>query len=83
MNIKLQIKCQLQYREHGESAWRQMVAVINQLQKEERLCQLSPGTEYRIRLRCMLYDTTRYWSDWSAEYFGRTAESRMYRNHRR
>ncbi|XP_043573916.1 interleukin-6 receptor subunit beta-like isoform X2 [Chiloscyllium plagiosum] len=75
MNIKLQIKCQLQYREYGESAWRQMVAVINQLQKEERLCQLSPGTEYLIRLRCMLYDTTRYWSDWSAEYSGCTAES--------
>ncbi|XP_048468927.1 granulocyte colony-stimulating factor receptor-like [Rhincodon typus] len=75
IRIKLQIKCQLQYREHGESAWRQILAFIKELQKEERLCQLSPGTEYLIRLRCMLSGTTRYWSDWSVEYSGRTAES--------
>ncbi|XP_048414116.2 granulocyte colony-stimulating factor receptor-like isoform X2 [Stegostoma tigrinum] len=74
IRIKPHIQCQLQYREHSESAWRQILA-FKELQKEERLCQLSPGTEYLIRMRCKLSGTTQYWSDWSTEYSGRTAES--------
>ncbi|XP_067867169.1 granulocyte colony-stimulating factor receptor-like isoform X2 [Heterodontus francisci] len=75
LEINQPMKCELQYRDRHEPAWNQMVAFINNQQREQRLCQLSAGTEYRVRLRCMILGRMGYWSDWSLERSGHTSES--------
>ncbi|XP_038658199.1 interleukin-6 receptor subunit beta-like [Scyliorhinus canicula] len=75
LDISPPIECEFQYREHQNPTWRQKLATMNKMHREQCLCHLSPGTEYRVRLRCKLRGRKGYWSDWSLEHPGHTSES--------
>uniref|UniRef100_UPI00398E44F3 interleukin-6 receptor subunit beta-like n=1 Tax=Pristiophorus japonicus TaxID=55135 RepID=UPI00398E44F3 len=75
LDMKLRMRYQLEYRDRYQPAQRQMLGFVNGLWREQRLCQLSAGTEYRVRLRCSTLGSMGYWSDWSLSRSGCTSES--------
>ncbi|XP_067834757.1 granulocyte colony-stimulating factor receptor-like [Heptranchias perlo] len=75
LDINLGMMCELGYRARHGQAWRQVLVLVNDWLREQSLCQLSGGTEYRVRLRCTILGSMGHWSDWSPESSGQTSES--------
>nr|KAF6489690.1 interleukin 6 signal transducer [Molossus molossus] len=78
INKLIRLKYSIQYRAAGASTWSQIPLEDTASTRSSFTVQdLRPFTEYAFRVRCMKEDGKGFWSAWSEEARGSTAEDRL------